>query len=71
MNQGNGKVLVPSKPGRKDVKMTILDKTGATKRKFTSEKQDQAIKPSSRRAELLEQLKAVENAIARKRAKMS
>lgn len=69
--QHKGKVMVPSKPGRKDVKMTILDKSGGPKKRTASEMSGQGKKPSSRRTELLEQLKAVEDAIARKRAKLT
>ncbi|XP_039272646.2 uncharacterized protein LOC120346921 [Styela clava] len=69
-----GKVAVPSKPGRKDVKMTIIDKPGIAKdrKRPASELSGQTKKPpSNRRVELLEQLRAVEDAIARKRAKLN
>lgn len=69
-----GKVAVPSKPGRKDVKMTIIDKPGVAKdrKRPASDIAGQSKKqPSNRRVELLEQLRAVEDAIARKRAKLN
>ncbi|XP_076810921.1 uncharacterized protein LOC143453461 isoform X2 [Clavelina lepadiformis] len=79
-----GKVSVPSKPGRKDVKMTIINKakpaaptTAASKenRKRPAAAMSGTTKKVSaianRRVELLEQLKVVENAIMKKRAKLT
>lgn len=66
-----GKVMVPSKPGRKDIKMTIIDKPGMAKKRTAAEMTGQGKKSASRRNELLEQLRVVEDAIARKRAKMN
>lgn len=70
-SMNKGKVMVPSKPGRKDIKMTIIDKPGMPKKRTAAEMTGQGKKSASRRNELLEQLKAVEDAIARKRAKMN
>lgn len=74
----NGKVKVPSKPGRKDVQMTISEKHAgqpvtqvASRKRSSADISEQSTKGSNRRVELLEQLKAVEDAIARKRAKMT
>nr|XP_026689496.1 zinc finger CCCH domain-containing protein 18 isoform X1 [Ciona intestinalis] len=82
-NAAPAKVAVPSK-GKKDVKMTIINKPqqSATKSGESRKRPAAAIsgaKPAAkkgsaianRRVELLEQLKVVENAILKKRAKLT